>query len=126
MQSSTALIGPGIICFILLSAWFTNVGARQRHDLILNVNWNRPLSSLEELQNFLRRHALRFSLATQRSDQSSDSVFLSYRLLMRDPDRVDLLIDEIRELEGVASVSSLKTEDESEGEEGKSSMNGRP
>src|SRR5690625_5824271 len=61
---TTALIGAGIICLILLFAWFTNFGSRQRHDLILNVNWNRPLSSLEELQNFLRRHALRFSLAT--------------------------------------------------------------
>lgn len=111
---STALMGASIVCIILIFIWFTNFGSRQRHDLILNVNWTRSLSSLDELQNFLGRHALRFSLATQRSEQSSDSVFLSYRLLMRDPDKVDLLIDEITRLEGVANVSSLITEDESE------------
>lgn len=111
---STALIGAAVVCVILIFIWFTNFGSRQRHDLILNVNWTRSLTNLDELQNFLGRHALRFKLATQRSEQSSDSVFLSYRLLMRDPDKVDLLIDEITRLEGVSNVSSLITEDESE------------
>ncbi len=43
-----------------------------------------------------------------------DDIHLSYRLLLRDPDRIDLLLSEINQIRGVSGVSSLKAEDESE------------
>ena len=39
---------------------------------------------------------------------------LSYRLLMRDPNRTNELLNHIRSLDGVSWVSSVKAEDESE------------
>jgi hypothetical protein len=111
---TTAVIGVLVASTALIFIWFTNFGARQRYDLILNLNWALPLSNLDNLQQFLKRHALKTKLASQRSDDVSDETHLSYRLRMRDPDKVDLLLDEIKQVEGVSNVSSLRAEDESE------------
>ncbi|TVQ67201.1 MAG: DUF4956 domain-containing protein [Balneolaceae bacterium] len=111
---TTAIIGALIAATVLLLIWFTNFGARQRYDLILNLRWAEPLSMLDRLQPFFRRHALKTILASQRSTENDEETYLSYRLRLRDPDRVDLLLQEIKEIEGVSGVSSLKAEDESE------------
>lgn len=110
---TTAIIGALIAGSVLIFIWFTNFGARQRYDLILNLKWALPLSALDDLQSFFKRHALKIKLASQRSSEGDDT-HLSYRLLLRDPDRVDLLLDEISRFEGVSGVSSLRAEDESE------------
>lgn len=111
---TTAIIGLLVASSALMFIWFTNFGSRQRYDLILNLSWAQPISRLDQLQNFLKRHTLKTKLASQRSGDNSDDTHLSYRLLMRDPDRVDLLLDEIKNIDGVKNVSSLRAEDESE------------
>ena len=111
---TTAIIGAAVAATVLLLIWFTNFGARQRYDLILNLRWSEPLSMMERLQPFFRRHSLKTILASQRSTDADDETYLSYRLRLRDPDRVDLLLQEIKEIPGVSGVSSLKAEDESE------------
>ncbi len=111
---STAIIGVLVAATALIFIWFTNFGSRQRYDLILNLNWALPLSRLDQLQSFLDRHAMKIKLASQRSGDETEKTHLSYRLLLRDPDRVDMLLDEINKVEGVSNVSSLRAEDESE------------
>lgn len=111
---TTAIIGTLVASAALIFIWYTNFGSRQRYDLILNIQWSQPLSRLDHLQQFLKRHALKTQLASQRSGQEMDRTHLSYRLLLRDPERVDLLLSEIRQIEGVSDVSSMQTEDESE------------
>jgi hypothetical protein len=111
---STAIVGLAVASVALLFIWYTNFGTRQRYDLILNLQWSRPLSTLDQLQGFFKRHALKASLASQRFDDEMETAELSYRLLMRDPDKVDLLLSEIKQIEGVSDVSSLLAEDESE------------
>jgi len=111
---STAIIGVLVAATALIFIWFTNFGSRQRYDLILNLNWALPLSRLDQLQSFLDRHAMKIKLASQRSGDETEKTHLSYRLLLRDPDRVDMLLDEINKIEGVSNVSSLRAEDESE------------
>jgi len=111
---TTAIMGVSIASMALLYIWYTNFGSRQRYDLILNLNWDRPLSNVRQFEDFLKRHALRIKLASQRSSGEIDSASLSYRLLLRDPDRLDQLLDEVKRFEGVSQVSSLRAEDESE------------
>ena len=48
------------------------------------------------------------------SGESQEGIDLSYRLLLRDPDRVDELLTEVRTLNGASRVTSLKAEQESE------------
>lgn len=111
---TTAIIGALLASIVMIFIWFTNFGARQRYDLILNLKWEESLSKLDELQTFFKRHALKTTLASQRSSEGVAETHLSYRLLLRDPDRVDLLLNEINEIKGVSGVSSLRAEDESE------------
>ncbi|SMO47456.1 protein of unknown function [Gracilimonas mengyeensis] len=111
---TTALIGTLVAGSVLIYIWFTNFGARQRYDLILNLNWSRPLSSLEALEQFLDRHAFKTHLASQNTSHDGSSTQLSYRLLLRNPDRTQDLLNEIAEIQGVSKVSSMVAEDESE------------
>lgn len=111
---TTALIGLLVTGSILIYIWYTNFGSRQRYDLILNLNWNRPVSEIREFEKFLKRHALKVKLASQSTFESDSGSQLSYRLLLRDPALSDLLIEEARSFEGTDAVSSLLADDESE------------
>lgn len=111
---ATALIGCAAIVFVLLTLWYTSFGSRHRYDLLLNLHWARPLTDLLELKRLLERHSLKAHCASQRSNEGYEGTDLSYRLLLRDTERVEDLLNEVRELNGVSRVTSLKAEDESE------------
>jgi hypothetical protein len=111
---STTVVGALIIFALMIYLWFTNFGARHRYDLILNLHWARSPGELMELSNLLNRHSRRVHLASQRSHQGYEGADFSFRLLLRDPARVDELVSEITALEGASQVTTLKAEDESE------------
>lgn len=111
---TTALIGTFVASSALIYIWYTNFGARQRYDVILNLNWSRPISALDTLEEFLKRHALKSKLASQHTSRDGSVTQLSYRLLLRDPNRKQDLMDEIDQISGVTKVSSMAAEDESE------------
>jgi hypothetical protein len=111
---ATAIIGCAVIVAVLLALWYTAFGSRHRYDLLLNLHWARPLADLIELNRLLARHSLRSHCASQRSNEGYEGTDLSYRLLLRDFNRVEDLLHEVRELSGVSRVTSLKAEDESE------------
>lgn len=111
---ATAAIGCFVTATIMLFLWFTSFGARHRYDLIVNLHWARPLADLNSLDGLLARHSLKTMLASQRSNEAFQGTDLSYRLLLRDPARTDDLLGELRDLDGVSRLTSLKAEDESE------------
>ncbi len=99
---------------IMLYLWFTAFGSRHRYDIILNLHWARPATELDQLRLLLTRHSRRTHCASQRSNENYGGSDLSYRLLLRDPDRVEELMLELRGTQGVSRVTSLQAEDESE------------
>jgi hypothetical protein len=111
---STAIIGCLVTVVIMLYLWATSFGSRQRYDMILNLHWTRPVGDLQDLKNLLYRHSLRTICASQRSHEGYEGTDLSYRLLLRDPSRMDQLLMELRGMQGVTRVSGLKAEEESE------------
>jgi Domain of unknown function (DUF4956) len=111
---TTALVGCAVVVVVLLALWYTAFGSRHRYDLLLNLHWARPLTDLMELNRLLSRHSLKAHCASQRSNEGYEGTDLSYRLLLRDADRVEDLLHELRDLNGVSRVTSLKAEDESE------------
>lgn len=111
---TTAITGVSVMSIAFIYLWFTSFGSRQRFDLILNLEWTRPVTSLPDLEALLERHSLKKVLASQRTHDNKDGAFLSYRILLRDPNQSALLVTEIRALNGVSNVSSMKAEDESE------------
>jgi hypothetical protein len=110
----TATLGCLVIAAILLYVWLTGFGTRQRFDMILNLHWSRDMAQIAKLDTLLGRYCLRSVCASQRSHQSQSGTDLSYRLLLRNPDRMKDLLDELKSLEGVLRVTGLKSEEESE------------
>jgi hypothetical protein len=111
---STAIIGCLLTVGIMLYLWTTSFGSRQRYDLIVNLHWGRPTTELPDLARLLHRHSLRTLCASQRSHEGFEGTDLSYRLLLRDPDRMDQLLMELRGMQGVTRVTGLRAEEESE------------
>jgi hypothetical protein len=111
---ATAVVGCAVVITVLLTLWYTAFGSRHRYDVLLNLHCARPLTDLIELNRLLTRHALRTHCASQRSNEGYEGTDLSYRLLLRDAERVEDLLGELRQLNGVSRVTSLKAEDESE------------
>ena len=111
---TTAAIATLVMSLILIYLWFTSFGSRQRYNLILNLHWERPLTEVLQLEHVLERHALRKVLVNQRTSEQSDGADLSYRMLMRDPSKVSLLLSELKAVNGVTRLTSMKAEDESE------------
>jgi hypothetical protein len=111
---ASAVVGCLLICSIMLYLWFTSFGTRHRYDLIVNLHWGRPATELPELRGTLSRHSRKTILASQRSHEGYEGADLSYRLLLRDPDRMDELLADLRGIQGVSRVTGLRAEEESE------------
>jgi hypothetical protein len=111
---TTAVIGCGLMAIGMLYLWTTSFGSRHRYDLIVNLHWARPLGELPELTRTLNRHSRRTLCASQRSHEGYEGTDLSYRLLLRDPRRMEEMLTELRSTTGVSRVTSMQAEDESE------------
>lgn len=111
---TSAIIGCLAILAIMFYFWTTAFGTRHRYDLILNIQWVRSAAELVHLRQVLQRHSRALQCASQRSDEGYQGIDLSYRLLLRDPERSQDLLEELRALEGVTRVSSVNAGDESE------------
>jgi len=114
LKFTSAIIGCLATSGIMFYLRFTGFGTRHRYDLILNVQWVRPAPELPELLRLLQRHSRAVQCASQRSNENFAGMDISYRLLLRDPARSHEMVEEIRAFQGVARVTSLQAEDESE------------
>lgn len=111
---TTAISGTLIMSLAFIYLWFTSFGSRHRFDLVLNLEWVRPLEDLPDLEALLNRHASKMIKASQRTQEGATGAFVSYRLLLRDPDKSALLISELNEFEGAQRINTLNAEDQSE------------
>jgi Domain of unknown function (DUF4956) len=111
---TTGAIATVLFAAMMLYLHWTQFGARHRYDLILNFHWTRPLGEIPELAELLERHARKTQLASQRSSVGAEGTDLSYRLLLRDANRFEELVTELKSFPGITRVTSLKADDESE------------
>ena len=111
---SLAVIATMTLMAVMFFLWTTSFGNRHRYDLIVNLHWGRPVAEIAFILRVLERHSRKVHRATQRSDERQEGLDLSYRLLLRDPGRVEEFLNELREVEGVSRITSLKAEQESE------------
>lgn len=110
---TTAVIGCALMSAIFLYLWFTDFGTRHSYDVILNLNWSRPMDELPDLSDTLNRHARKLHRAGQHA-ATMGGTDLSYRVLLRDPSRIEDMVGELRALSGVARVFTIASENESE------------
>lgn len=111
---ASAILGVALASLALLYLWWTSFGSRHRYDLIVNLHWSRSVKELLDLRRVLDRHSWKAHLASQRSHEGYEGTDLSYRLLLRDSNRVEDLLTELRQITGVSRVTSMLAEDESE------------
>ena len=102
-----------VIALIFFYLRLTSFGGRHRYDVILSLEWAGSGQSTDPLRPVFRRHAIRTQLASQH-DLDENRLDLSYRLLLRDPKRVEEMLTELRSTTGVSRVTSMQAEDESE------------
>jgi len=110
----TALAGLGLLTLILCYLSYTGFGNRQRYDFILNLHWERPLTEIQDFSHLLARHSRLTTCASQRLLDGGAGADLSYRLLLRDPDRCNYLIAEVGAYPGASRVTGIVAQDESE------------
>ena len=113
-RHGTALAGLVLLALILGYLSYTAFGNRQRYDFILNLHWERPLDEIAEFLRLLSRHSFETTCASQRVLDGGTGADLSYRLLLRDPDRIHDLISEVGAFPGATRVTGITAQDESE------------
>ena len=96
----------------LLYLWYAQYGTRHRYDLIVSLLWTRSHQEKPELERVIRRHSLSRLLPSERN--GDEGTLLSYRLLLRDTNRMDQLKEELEVVPGVSRVNLMQAEDESE------------
>jgi hypothetical protein len=111
---ATAVAGLLILCLILFYLSATSFGSRNRYDMMLNLHWSRPLADLPAFLGLLRRHSRRTVCASCRTHEDDAGSDLSYRLLLRDPGRVDDLLREARAFPGATRITGMSVQDETE------------
>jgi hypothetical protein len=111
---SLAVIATASLVAVMFFLWYTAFGSRHRYDLIVNLHWARPLTELGFMSRVLQRHSHTLHCASQRSSDGATGTDLSYRLLLRNPERPDDLLNELRGVQGVSRLTSLKAQEESE------------
>jgi hypothetical protein len=110
---TTAIVACLATSAIMIFLWWTSFGTRLRYDAILNLRWERPMAEIDDLLAMLSRHGRGVQRASERGggDGATD---LSFRLLLRDPSRLDDLLRELQPLPGVSRLTGLRAQDESE------------
>jgi hypothetical protein len=111
---SLAVVATLTLILAMFYLYYTGFGTRHRYDVIVNLHWARPGSELGALNRLLVRHSRNPQCASQRSGGTDSGVDLSYRLLLRDSNRLNDLLEELRQLDGVSRLTSMKAEEESE------------
>ncbi len=114
MRYSTSLLAAAGVAMVLVYLRTTDFGSRHRFDAVLNLRViGNPTAGTTALRGILRRHSLRTLLTNERHLEDS-VVNVSYRLLLRDPNRQDELRSELQQSDGFEQVSLFLRDDESE------------
>lgn len=114
MRYSTSLVGALGVAAVLLYLSVTSFGSRHRYDAVLSLQLTGDLAGgLSTLKRYLYQYCSRSQLAAERrlTDEGLD---LSYRLLLRDPEKLDEFQWTLRQTEGFERVSLFLREDEAE------------
>lgn len=114
MKFSTAIVGTIFLCVLMLYLWMTGFGTRLRYDMVLNFHWAGPATDRGRLEQLLHDYSLRTTCASERRHEGFAGTDLSYRLLLKNPETMPNLLEELQAYPGVSRVTGLKAEEESE------------
>ena len=114
MKFSTAIVGTLFLCALMIYLWMTNFGARHRYDMILNFHWEGPQPDRAKLEQLLGDYSLKAVCASERRHEGFAGSDLSYRILLKNPQTMQNLLEDLQGYPGVKRVTGMKAEEESE------------
>ncbi len=114
MRFSTGVLAAIGIGVIYLYLRLTSFGTRHRYDAIVTLRiMGDQLTTASNLKQVLAKHAMRPRLMNERRSNEG-GVDMAYRLLLRDPGRIDELQSAPGQTEGLTNVSVFLHDDEAE------------
>ena len=115
MRFSTALLGALGIGAAFLYLRLVSFGTRHRYDAVvtLRVAGSDVVATNRNLKHVMRFHAKRAELINERR-ANDGGVDMAFRVLLRDPNRVDELQAALVSVEGLANISVFMHADEAE------------
>ena len=114
MRFSTALLGALGVGAVFLYLRLTSFGTRHRYDAVVTLRVSGDLlTNGRNLRQLLGYHATNARLINERR-ANDGGVDMAYRVLLRDPGRVDELQAVLLQTEGLANVSVFMHDDEAE------------
>ena len=111
---SIALMAAAGIVSAFLLVRLLSFGTRQRYDAVLSLRVTGDFQAqMARVRQVLNRHARRLDLASERRT-ATEGADLTYRVLLRDPERSSELQQELAGQSGLQNVSVYMHEDEAE------------
>ncbi|HEY4760673.1 MAG TPA: DUF4956 domain-containing protein [Thermoguttaceae bacterium] len=114
MRYTTAVIAALGVSIVIVYLHLISYGRRHRYDAVLSLELNGDLQTIQEsLKELLYCYCDRLLLASQQQ-LSTDSMHMSYRVLLRDPNRCNELREKLQQKNGIEDVNLFLCQDEAE------------
>lgn len=108
-----ALLGTAAFCLLLLYLRWTHFGHLNMGDGFVRIHLDANLCKRAHAQDVLNRYCRSTHLVSQRFQESGQGE-LAFRLTMRDPDRADDMVGELKQLDGITHVSFVLHEEQAQ------------
>ncbi|MCF6284482.1 MAG: DUF4956 domain-containing protein [Candidatus Hydrogenedentes bacterium] len=108
-----ALLGTVVFCLLLLYLYWTGFGQLNMGDGFVRIHLDSERCRRDTAQHVLTRYCRTIHLVSQRFQESGHGE-LSFRLIMRDPDRADDMVGELKGIEGISSVTFVLHEEQAQ------------
>jgi uncharacterized membrane protein YhiD involved in acid resistance len=108
-----ALLGTVVFCLLLLYLHWTNFGQMNMGDGFVRIHLDSSECRRDSAQRVLERYCRAIHLVSQRFQESGHGE-LSYRLIMRDPDRADDMVGELKGVQGISHVTFVLHEEQAQ------------
>ncbi len=108
-----ALLGTVVFCAILLYLHWTDFGQLNMGDGFVRIHLDSSTCRRDSAQQVLERYCRAIHLVSQRFQESGHGE-LSYRLIMRDPERADEMVGDLKGVQGISHVTFVLHEEQAQ------------
>ena len=108
-----ALLGTVVFCLLLLYLHWTGFGQMNMGDGFVRIHLDSNECRRDSAQKVLERYCRTIHLVSQRFQESGHGE-LSFRLIMRDPDRADDMVGELKGVQGISHVTFVLHEEQAQ------------
>lgn len=108
-----ALLGTVAFCLLLFYMHWTSFGTLNMGDGFVRIHLDTALCQRAPAQEVLTRYCRSTHLVSQRFQESGHGE-LAYRLILRDPERADDMVRELKLVEGITRVTFVLHEEQAQ------------